>query len=768
MAVLSSEAQFLFEISGIKLGVAEFTAREKISSPFEVTLSLVSEDEIKFDDVIGKAALLTILGDDEDRYFHGIINKFIQTGSRGRFNLYQARMVPSLWLLSLEQDCRIFQNKNTPDIIKKILKEANISADRFVFRLQNTYKEREYCVQYRETDLNFISRLLEEEGIFYFFEHSNDKYLLVFGDSPVNYQPISGEPKVLFNPGHGLVAEEEAVIRIFLSRQIRSGKATYKDFNFEKPSLDLTADEQADDNKNLEIYDYPGEYSTKEVGKKLAQIRLQEAVMYKDKAAGESVCPRFIPGFTFTLTEHDHKDFNQEYLLVDVTHKGVQPQVLEEQSDMGAFSYKNQFFGIPSLVTFRPERVSPKPVVEGVQTAIVTGPDKEEIYTDKYGRIKVQFHWDREGERNEDSSCWIRVVSSFAGGNYGCIYTPRVGHEVVVDFLEGDPDRPIVTGSVYNARTMPPYTLPDKKTRSTIKTNSSTGGEGFNEITFEDAKGNEKIFIHGEKNLDMRIKNDRREWVGEDRHLFVKRDKLEEVDRDGHVIIKRDEMKEIGRDHNLKIKGKEAIEVIGSRSLKVQGDASEVFQGKHSHQVSNAYYVKGKHVLIEAMVGLTIKVGGSFISMTSNGIAISGSMVLINSGGAALSTKGLNVVPPVPPLAAAIAGRSAPGRDPDYDAPTHMDPDEEESDVLTQVKSDKLKPDKTAAKDQKKSWIEIELVDEDDNPIAGERYKITLPDGKTVATGTTDSKGFARHSGIDPGTCKITFPKLDKDAWEKA
>jgi len=187
MAVLSSEAQFLFEISGIKLGVAEFTAREEISSPCEVDLSLVSEDEINFDDVIGKEALLTILGDEADRYFHGIINKYIQTGSRGRFNLYQARMVPSLWLLSLEQDCRIFQNKNTPDIIKKILKEANIPADRFAFRLQNTYKEKEYCVQYRETDLNFISRLLEEEGIFYFFEHAKDKHFLVFGDSSVNY-----------------------------------------------------------------------------------------------------------------------------------------------------------------------------------------------------------------------------------------------------------------------------------------------------------------------------------------------------------------------------------------------------------------------------------------------------------------------------------------------------------------------------------------------------------------------------------------------------
>ena len=750
MALLASEAHFLFEISGIKLGVAEFTAREEISSPCEVNLSLVSEDEINFDDVIGKEALLTLLGDDADRYFHGVINKFIQTGSRERFNLYQARMVPSLWMLSLEQDCRIFQKKSVTDIVKQVLQDAGITSDRFDFRLQGQYDPKEYCVQYRETDLNFISRLLEEEGIFYFFEHAKDKHLLVFGDSPVTYQPISGEPMVVFNPGHGMVPEKEAVIRFILSRQIRSGKFTYKDFNFEKPSLDLTADKLADENKNLGIYDYPGEYLDEDRGKKLAQIRLQEAVMFKDKAEGQSGCPRFIPGFTFTLTKHDRKDFNQEYLLVGVTHTGSQPQVLEEQADMGAFRYENQFFGIPSSVTFRPERDSPKPVVKGVQTAIVTGPDKEEIYTDKYGRIKVQFHWDRNGERNEHSSCWIRVASSLAGGNYGCIFTPRVGHEVVIDFLEGDPDRPIVTGSVYNARTMPPYTLPDEKTKSTIKTNSSTGGEGFNEIRFEDAKGKEEIFIHGEKNLDMRVKNDRREWIGNDRHLFVKRDKLEEVDRDGHVITKRDEMKEIGRDHNLKIKGKESIEVAGSRSVKVQGDVIEVFQGKHSEQVTQDYYVKGMNVVVEGMTGLTIKVGGSFITLNSGGVFISGPMVMLNSGGAALSGVAGNVVAPVAPLVAAIAGLAAPGRDPDYDAPTHLEPDEEE------------------AEDEKKSWIEIELVDEDDNPIAGERYKITLPDGKTVATGTTDSNGLARVSGIDPGTCKISFPNLDKDTWEKA
>jgi type VI secretion system secreted protein VgrG len=753
--VKASEAQFLFKIAETEFGVVDFTAREEISFLYEVDLTLASRDEINFDDVIGKDAVLTILGDQTDRYTHGIISEFMQSGASGEYILYQTRMVPALWLLSLEQDCRIFQNKKVADIVKQILQDAGITADRFEFRLQNQYQPREYCVQYRETDLNFISRLLEEEGIFYFFEHAEDNHLLVFGDSTVNYQPIEGpqnkekQVEIKFHPPDALVPEEESIQAFAFSRQIRSGKVTLRDFNFVKPSLDLTAVKQADSYPKLEVYDYPGEYLEQERGKKLADIRLQEAVVFTDKAEGQSVCPRFIPGFTFKLTGHQISTFDDEYLLIEVIHTGSQPQTLEATAS-GEFVYNNQFLAIPSVVTLRPERNTPKPVVEGVQTAIVAGPDGEEIYTDEYGRVKVQFHWDREGERNENSSCWIRVASIFAGGNYGCVFTPRIGQEVIVDFIEGDPDRPLITGSVYNANTMPPYKLPDEKTKSTIKTNSSTGGDGFNEIRFEDAKGEEEIFIHGEKNLDMRIKNDRREWIGNDRHLVVKRDKLEEVGRDSHIVIKRDELQEIKRDHNLKIKGKQAIDVTGSRSVTVKGDVIEVFKGKHSEQVTQDYYVKGMNVIVEGMTGLTMKVGGNFITINAGGVFVKGNMLMLNSGGSALSGQAGNAVAPAVPLAAAIAGEAAPGRDASYNAPSHQQPDEEE------------------AEDEEKTWIEIELVDEDDNPIAGERYRITLPDGETIDEGTTDANGLARVSGIDPGTCKITFPDLDKDAWEKA
>jgi type VI secretion system secreted protein VgrG len=758
------EAKFLFKILGTELvtSVIDFTAHERISSPFEVNLSLVCEEEIKFDEVIAKEGLLTIRSDDVDRFLHGIINQFAHTGKKRDFQIYQARVVPSFWLLSLEQDCRIFQNKNVPDIVKQILQEGGIPSDRFAFRLQGQYPAREYCVQYRESDLNFISRLLEEEGIFYFFEHSKDKHILVFGDSKVVYKPIQGEPEVVYHPSNGMVPAEEYVYTFACSKRIHSGKVTEKDFNFEKPSLDLKTQEQEKTFQKLEVYDYPGEYLDQGRGKKLTQVRLQETVTFKEKAEGQSVCPRFTPGFTFKLSGHDRQSFDQEYLHVEVLHAGNQPQVLEELAAAGEFSYSNEFIGIPSSVIFRPERITPKPIVEGVQTAMVVGPKGEEIYTDKYGRVKVQFHWDREGAYDEKSSCWIRAASDFAGGNYGIIFIPRIGQEVVVDFLEGDPDQPIITGRVYNADNMPPYTLPNEKTKSTIKSNSSIGGKGFNEIRFEDLKGKEQIFIHGEKDLDFRVKNDRREWVGRDRHLVVKRDKREKVERDKHVIIQRDEIQEIQRDHSQKISGKDSIEVASSRSISVSGDVIEVFKANHSEQVTMNYYLKGMNVVIEGMVGLTVKVGGNFININPAGIFISGTMVMINSGGApGVGTAG-SIVPPAKPLESEIADTATPGKDVTYQKQREQMPPAE----LAALNAPSHQPTEED-KEKKKSWIEIELVDEEDNPIPGEKYRITLPDGKTLAEGRLDDKGFARVDGIDPGTCKITFPDLDKEAWRK-
>ncbi len=637
-----NEPKFLFEVSGTSyhISVVDFTLIERISYPFELNASLACEDEIKFDDVVGKEALLTILSDDKDRYCHGIISKFMYTGSSGRFYLYQARVVPSLWLLSLEQDCRIFQNKTVEDIVKQVLQDAGITSDRFDFRLQNKPPQREYCVEYRESDLNFISRLLEEEGIFYFFEHSKSKHVLVFGDSTVAYQPIQGKADVTFNPV-GMVPGEEYVYGFSFSQRVYSGKITQKDFNFEKPSLDLKSDDQDKSYQKLEVYDYPGKYMDQGRGKKLTKIRLEESITFKQKSEGESACPRMLPGFKFKLKDHERKDFNKEYLLVEVVHTGTQPQVLEEMADseMGT-SYSNNFVGIPSSVTFRPEKKSPKTIVEGMQTAMVTGPKGEEIYTDKYGRVKVQFHWDREGKKDDKTTCWIRVGQFWAGKGWGSVFIPRVGDEVLIDFLEGDPDKPMVVGSVYNEDAKPLYNLPDEKTKSTIKTKSYPNDPGFNEFRFEDKKGSEEIFLHGQKDWTIAILNDKNQTIGHDESLKVGNNRTKTVGVNQNESIGANKTIQVGANHTETI-GKNMTltvtlnkaETIGINSVETIGAAKELTIGGLYTMTVGAALAETVGASKSETVGnqLTITVGDKIIMIGENEVKISSKKINVSA-----------------------------------------------------------------------------------------------------------------------------------------
>jgi len=502
----ADEERFLFKAGKRKLRVVDFSVREEVSTPYEVDLTLATRDdevEVSFDDVIGEIGLLTIYGlkTDSVRYVQGIVNKFWLTGSTGRFFLYKATLVPALWLLSLEQDCRIFQEKNVQEIFEDILIESGITSDRFDFRLQGSYEKMDYCVQYRETDLHFISRLAEGEGIFYFFEHDKDSHLLVFADSAGIYKPIEGEKnkdnqvEIEFQPGAGMVGTKETIQTAAQSRQISLGKVSLKDYNFLKPSAKLLRHKDAKTHKEIEQYDYPGDYIADGRGDTLANIRLEEGRTFMDTTEGQSNSPRFIPGFTFKLTEHDLTSFEKEYILTSVSHFGSQPQVLEEQAGTEGSSYSNQFIAIPSDVVCRPLRRTPKPIVQGIQTAIVVGPAGEEIYTDDHARVKVQFHWDRVGKKDEKSSCWIRVSQIWAGAGWGAMHIPRIDQEVVVDFLEGDPDKPLITGRVYHGTNTPPYTLPDEKTKSTLRSDTSLGGGSFNELMMEDKAGETQVVL---------------------------------------------------------------------------------------------------------------------------------------------------------------------------------------------------------------------------------------------------------------------------------
>jgi len=525
---------------------------EGISRLFRFQLELLSEkNTVSFKDIIGQNVTFRIvLNDGGTRYFNGFVSRFAQSGADARFTSYQMEVVPWLWFLTRKSGCRIFQNKSIPDIIQQVFSDGGFS--NFKNSLTGSYDPREYCVQYRETDFSFVSRLMEQYGIFYYFEHEDGKHTLVLADSASIHQPCPGQPTAQYNQTSGDLDMEDVVTGWNIAQELRTGKYSLTDYNFETPSTNLLTNEptvvEVGPNSAFELYDYPGEFLNRSQGESLTKIRMQEEEADHLVIHGASVGRSFAPGYKFDLKDHYRNDANSTYVLTEVRHVATVGTTYSIAHGGTGAQYSNQFTCIPASFPFRPLRITPKPFVQGPQTALVVGKDGEEIWVDKYGRIKVQFYWDREGQKNESSSCWIRVSQPWAGNGWGAMWIPRITQEVVVSFLEGDPDRPIVTGRVYNAEQMPAYTLPDEQTKSYFKSNSSKGGGGFNELRFEDKKGSEQIFLQGEKDLDIRIKNDRREWIGEDRHLVVKRDKVEEVDRDRHETIQRDSITQIQRE----------------------------------------------------------------------------------------------------------------------------------------------------------------------------------------------------------------------------
>lgn len=499
-----------------------FSGQESISGLFNFTLYLLSESHnISFGAVVGKPAAIQLSdGNGGERYIHGIISQFSQGHVEGRFARYHAVLVPWLWNLTRAADCRIFQDKSVPDIIQEVFRERGFSD--FKIALSWTYQPRVYCVQYHETDFDFVSRLMEEEGIFYFFEHASDKHTLVLGDSPSAHQSCPDQSSVPFSP-HGRPQGQDSISGWLQEQEVRPAKYALTDYNFETPSTSLAVNVPTlvteGRNDKLEIYDYPGEYQNRGEGERYVKLRMEEQETPHTRISGASDCRSFIPGFTFNLTDHYRSDYNGSYLLTSVSHQAAS----NLRTGGGDASYSNSFTCIPSKVPYCPLRVTPKPIMRGLQTAVVVGPDGEEIYTDKYGRVKVQFHWDRKGKKDEKSSCWIRVAQLWAGKNWGGIHIPRIGQEVIVDFLEGDPDRPIITGRVYNAEQMPPYELPGNRTQSGIKSRSSKGGgaANFNEIRFEDKKGQEELYVHAERDLTVMVERDETKTVQHDQKLTV-------------------------------------------------------------------------------------------------------------------------------------------------------------------------------------------------------------------------------------------------------
>jgi type VI secretion system secreted protein VgrG len=501
---------------------------ESISRLFRFTLTMLSEQPaISFGDIVGQRVTLSIRQrSGEPRYINGFISRFAQTGADKRFIYYQAEVVPWLWFLTRNSDSRIFQNKSPIDIIKAVFDERGFSA--FSDRTQTTLPTREYCVQYRESDFNFVSRLMEQYGIFYYFEHDQHSHTLVMADSLSVHRPCPGQSRVSWIESPGTF-EEDVITGWRIEQELRPGKYALQDYNFETPSTSLMTNIDStvtiDNNNNYEVYDYPGGYPNTSEGNELVKLRIQAEEAISTIATGSGSCRSFIAGYLFDLADHYRRDLNKSYILVEVQHDATVGDSYVS-GDASVASYTNHFTAIPANTTFRPQRMTSQSLVQGPQTAVVVGPQGSEIYVDNYSRVKVQFFWDRQGRNDDQSSCWIRVSQPWAGKQWGFIAIPRIGQEVIVDFLEGNPDRPIITGRVYNSEQMPPYALPDNQTQTGIKSRSSQGGgpANFNELRFEDKKAQEEFYAHAERNLTTEVENDESRTVGHDRTTTIRHD----------------------------------------------------------------------------------------------------------------------------------------------------------------------------------------------------------------------------------------------------
>ncbi len=647
MFLKADEERFFFHVaeSTETFQLVRMDGFETLSTAFEFSLELVSENpDIELIDLLNSSAVIKLLDQSCDenehtRYIHGIISSAELGESGVRQTTYHLTLVPKIWPLRYRINSRIFQFKTVEEIITQLLNEAGLQTDEFNFQLSNSYTPREFCVQYRESDLAFIQRLLEFEGIHYYFEHHYDKHVLTLSDASETNTPVNGESVLpYFHDAQGAVREQHFFKFRYLE-SVRSGKVSIRDYDFKKPNLTLSSDNSHEQDQPLEIYEFPGEFSEADRGDALALAMNQSGNRNRKKVIAESDINRLLPGYSYELTDHELDQHNTEYLITHIEHNCAQPQVLEAGATTEGSRYTNLIHSIPFTTPYRPERKTQKPKVRGTQTAIVTGPEGEEIYTDEHGRVKVQFHWDREGQMDEQSSCWIRVSQSAAGGAFGGLFIPRIGEEVIVDFLEGNPDRPVITGRVYHGLNRTPYPLPENKTLSTIKTNSTKGGEGFNEIRFEDKKGEEQLFIHAQKDFDQRTKNDHKEWIGNDHHWIQMENEYRELRAEEHALTHGNFHRQSDNEQHLIVDKNRHIRV-GSNHATSAGQ--------------NIHIKAGNKIVVEAGVDMTINAGGSSISVGPGGVTVNGSKVNLNSGGSAPSATKAAPIAPTPPLEADI------------------------------------------------------------------------------------------------------------------
>ncbi|MCG6577164.1 type VI secretion system tip protein VgrG [Pseudomonas sp. AF32] len=538
---------------------------EELGRLFNYELQMHSLDNaIDLNQVLGKPMCVSLqLDGGGERYFHGIVARFSQNVDQGQFASYQATLRPWLWLLTRTSDCRIFQNLTIPQIIKQVFRDLGFSD--FEDALSRPYREWEYCVQYRETSFDFVSRLMEQEGIYYFFRHEQGRHVLVLADAYGAHAKAPGYESVPYYPKNDQHRERDHIHGWHLAQEVQPGSLELNDYDFQRPSARIdvrSAMPRPHAAGDYPLYDYPGTYVQSADGEHYARTRIEALQTQHERVELAGNARGLGSGHLFSLTGFSRQDQNREYLIV-----GARYYLSQESGETGVGAPSAQFESsltcIDAQQSYRPLPITQRPVVKGPQTALVVGPKGEEIWTDQYGRVKVHFYWDRHDQSNENSSCWIRVSQAWAGKNWGSMQIPRIGQEVIVSFLEGDPDRPIITGRVYNAEQTVPYDLPANATQSGMKSRSSKGGTpaNFNEIRMEDKKGAEQLYIHAERNQDIVVEVDESHSVGNDRNKSIGHNETVTIGNNRLRIVKQEDILSVGQRKTDSISQSYVIEV---------------------------------------------------------------------------------------------------------------------------------------------------------------------------------------------------------------
>ncbi|MFG1462667.1 type VI secretion system tip protein TssI/VgrG [Xanthobacter sp. DSM 24535] len=649
-------------LGGDVLIATAFSGTEGLSQLFRFTLSMVSSNTaITPDSLLGKPITVKIARPDADpRCINGIVVSFMAADKTvDGMRRYEVVLAPKFWLLTRTADCRIFQNQSVTQIADTLLGDGGIT-DYQKQGLSGSHPAREYCVQYRETDFDFLTRLFAEEGIYFCFQHTDGKHTLILSDSTAGYSDCADKNVQHAQPQGG---DTLAVQTWESASHFQSGKTTLNDYDFEQPSTDLTSTTNTvlanSAFKSWEIYDYPGDYTKKADGASTSRVRMEAVEAAYAVVRGQANYPSFQAGGKFTMAKHEvSAEQGKSYVLSTVTHQAQDPSHIGNQS--GEVRYANSFTALPATLAYRPPPVTRRPLIPGPHTATVVGPSGEEIYCDKYGRVRVQFHWDRLGTNDEKSSCWIRVAQMMAGNSWGALFTPRVGMEVVVSFLEGDPDRPLITGCVYNGTNLPPYTLPDNKTQSGLKTRSSAQGDAttFNELRFEDKKGAELIYMHAQKDQTRDVENDDTLNVKHDQIITITNNRTETVSEGNETVT----VSKGNRAVTISTGNEDLTVAKGNQTLTVsQGNATTtVSQGNHALTVSQGNSTtdisqgnqtvtlgsgnatlkcNGGSITLQAAQTITLKVGGNSITISQSGIALSGTQITL-SGTAKVAVSG--------------------------------------------------------------------------------------------------------------------------------